>query len=230
MESSADITDELRFYSENASEHNCYSFALRDKSGSYGHPGAASGNHLRTLAPSDITKSLHDDGLLFASGQHGTIPAAKEGLYLIAAVASGPTTTGRRGYHFYRQMPDGSWWHKPGDQAPTNLDSEGNVITNPESAARDYTKGSISGNPSRKSGHDNWQHNYNLFSGYYYVPNQGLNVAAGMLPEEIMESPSMREERQRSEQLAKFAPRNSWFSEFPLRNPLIPDGSGVVKR
>jgi len=39
-------------------------------------------------------------------------------------------------YHWYRQNDDGTWSHKLGESAVTNLDHSGAVITNPETASR----------------------------------------------------------------------------------------------
>jgi len=44
-------------------------------------------------------------------------------------------------YHWYRQDADGSWSHKPGHGDATNVDSIGNVITDPADAARNYGRG-----------------------------------------------------------------------------------------
>lgn len=41
-------------------------------------------------------------------------------------------------YHWYRQNPDGTWSHKPGEQPITNLDASGNLIYDPEIANRQY--------------------------------------------------------------------------------------------
>jgi len=58
--------NELDFYTEHASNYNCYAFALKAKSEIDGHPGSASGNYLRSLVPCDIDSSLRSDGLLSA--------------------------------------------------------------------------------------------------------------------------------------------------------------------
>lgn len=76
-----------------------------------------------------------------------------EGGYLVALVLESETDGD---YHWYRQDEDGYWSHKPGQTEVTNLDASGNLITNPETADRDY--GGI---------------NYQVFSGYYVViPNK----------------------------------------------------------
>jgi hypothetical protein len=195
-----DQSEEIAFYTENAGTYNCYAFALGAKDGTYGHPGAASGEPLKSLGPTEMDAALRNDGLIPAKHEFGEMPEAREGFYLVAAVASLPTSMGRTGvgdYHFYRQMPDGSWWHDPGKLAPVNTDTEGRVITNPELAGRDYTKGTIEGNSSRESGYDTGRANYSVFVGYYYAPDTGLPVAPGSIPQEMMETPEMKKERER---------------------------------
>lgn len=194
----------INFYANRAADYNCYAFALnaRNEGGVFGHPGSTSGNPLKTLNPNDIDSALRGDGLEPAKHEYGQIPQSREGYYLVAAVAAGPGTSGLRDYHFYRQMDDGSWWHDPGKLPPTNLDTEGAEISNPEFASRDYTKGNPSTNPSRKSGYDNYQRNYDTFVGYYYVPNTGLPlVDSGGFSEDVVESPAMRADRMRSEKM-----------------------------
>lgn len=196
--------DEINFYTDNSGTYNCYAFALGAKDGVYGHPGAASGSSLKTLVPTDIDAALRDDGLMKAPHEYGEMPPAREGFYLIAAVATHPVAMGRTGvgdYHFYRQMDDGSWWHDPGRLAPTNVDAENMPITNPELARRDYTTGTAEGNPSRDSGYDNGRANYNVFVGYYYVPDTGLSVAPGMLPLEIIDSLEVQRENEARQRL-----------------------------
>jgi hypothetical protein len=53
-------------------------------------------------------------------------------------------------YHFYRQDNNGLWSHKDGWKLATNKDAKGKLIKSPETANRGY---------------------YNLFCGYYAVPN-----------------------------------------------------------
>ncbi len=39
-------------------------------------------------------------------------------------------------FHWYRKGRNGSWSHKPGSTAVTNLDNSGNFITDPRTADR----------------------------------------------------------------------------------------------
>ena len=69
-------------------------------------------------------------------------------------------------YHFYRQDMDGYWSHKPGKNNVRRRDASGNLITDPETADRNYDgKNDNSNNES-----DN---NYYKFCGYYSVPYDG---------------------------------------------------------
>lgn len=62
-------------------------------------------------------------------------------------------------YHFYRQDADGWWSHKDGSNKVKRVDSEGQPIWNPLTAARDY----------RPRGSDL---NYRNFCGFYCVPRR----------------------------------------------------------
>lgn len=42
-------------------------------------------------------------------------------------------------FHWYRQNPDGTWSHKLGNTAATNLDASGNIIYDPELCDKDYS-------------------------------------------------------------------------------------------
>ncbi len=116
--------------------------------------------------------------------------------YLVAAVSrSKPDPMGHGDYHFYRQMSDGAWWHKSGEQLPRNTDSLGHVIANPMTANRGY---------------------YDIFVGYYYVPENGLPVGFvktttldmdGPLPPDVLASwKVVQESRWKLFQTAPYTP------------------------
>ena len=44
-------------------------------------------------------------------------------------------------YHWYRQNPDGTWSHKRGDTAVTDVDASNRIIWNPDTANKYYTEG-----------------------------------------------------------------------------------------
>ena len=69
-------------------------------------------------------------------------------------------------YHFYRQDYDGYWSHKPGKNNVRRKDASGNLITDPETADRNYDKKDDNSNNES----DN---NYHNFCGYYSVPYDG---------------------------------------------------------
>jgi hypothetical protein len=70
-------------------------------------------------------------------------------------------------YHFYRQDADGLWSHKDGSNKVKRYDAEGNIITNPETAARNY----------RPNG--SFLH-YKDFCGFYCVPRtKPIHLARG---------------------------------------------------
>lgn len=60
----------------------------------------------------------------------------------------------KRDYHYYRLNDEGQWTHKPGYKPSTHLDSDNNIITDPEKASRNYG-GTL---------------NYSDFCGFYCVP------------------------------------------------------------
>jgi hypothetical protein len=65
-----------------------------------------------------------------------------------------------RDYHFYREMPDGTWWHKPGSLPVSKVDDAGNVIRDPLEADRDYVN----------DGAEDSNYNYATFCGFFWVP------------------------------------------------------------
>jgi hypothetical protein len=69
-------------------------------------------------------------------------------------------------YHFYRQDSDGYWSHKPGKEEVRRVDASGNLITDPETADRNYD----TSNDNQNNETDN---NYYKFCGYYSVPYEG---------------------------------------------------------
>ena len=68
--------------------------------------------------------------------------------------------------HFYRQDSDGYWSHKPGKEEVRRTDASGKLITDPETADRNYD----TSNDNQNNETDN---NYYKFCGYYSVPYEG---------------------------------------------------------
>ena len=151
--------------------HNCYTYAV------LGRPDptqvAACGNDTQCTGV-----RFHQPGA--ASGQRGLLSARElrtcptvTSLMRSDSPAITPTTfAGRcppgtskialvvdpgRDYHFYSQMADGWWAHKPGSNQVQRLDGARQPLFNPELAVRDYTS----------QGTDL---NYKDFCGFFCVP------------------------------------------------------------
>jgi hypothetical protein len=138
---------------------NCYAYALNMREGfPPGHklqPGELSGNPLSSLAdvtvPKIIELTIADarmEGYPFYPVSRNTTCGV--GTYKVALVVDP-----NRDYHWYRQNPDGSWSHKRGHTAVTNVDASGRLIWDPEAANRNYGS-----------------YNYSAFGGYFCVGGQ----------------------------------------------------------
>jgi hypothetical protein len=108
--------------------NNCYNYAcniilFNDKS----QPGRASG-YSPSMSCTDVTTAATLDGLQ-------PCPAACRACHPChhkVALVMAPGID----YHWYRQDDTGLWSHKPGRNQARNVDSSGNLITNPEAADR----------------------------------------------------------------------------------------------
>lgn len=143
------------------SSQNCYSYALNYNDG-WLEPGYSirTSSHISSseITEATILRYIEQDseysGFTFESiGKYEVCP---EGTYKIAIVIDRNVDI-----HFYRQNPDGYWSHKRGSNTPTLVDSKGAPIYDPQKAARSY------GN--WLEGVLNWDVNYDIFIGYYYV-------------------------------------------------------------
>lgn len=134
---------------------NCFAFAADDPHGhlnTYGpQPGDRNFQYLRDISVKEITRKVQSDKFQ----PIGDDPRQKAGHYLVyLAVAPG------NDYHWYRQMPDGTWWHKPAPGKPiTNRDYDGKVITDPRTAHR-----------------RNKRYHYEKGGGFFHVPYGGVRV------------------------------------------------------
>jgi hypothetical protein len=91
----------------------------------------------------EVTKASLCEGL---HKRYDCFPASQAPGYLVALViAPGP---GFVDFHWYRQMREGFWGHKPGKTAVRNTDNSGKVITNPATCNRGP---------------------YTIFCGYFYT-------------------------------------------------------------
>lgn len=147
---------------------NCYTYALtlladprsgnRFRMGGM-NPGEFAGSPIGMADISDefkakikieegMTKDLKVLGGSWSVSSENEVP--KLGCYKVALVLS-------RGvdYHWYRQLDNGKWGHKPGRFAATDKDAANNVIYYPNTCNRNYL--SIGGT------------NYNAFIGWYQI-------------------------------------------------------------
>ncbi len=119
--------------------NNCYNYGTNRKQPAApapikAQPGLACGRQYATIDCQDVKNSAICDGLIFiGDAPAGMFPACPNGACLVALVV-GPGDD----YHWYRQNGDGTWSHKPGTTPVTNLDTAGNVITDPRTADRRF--------------------------------------------------------------------------------------------
>jgi hypothetical protein len=131
--------------------HNCYSFFLNLKSQKAvdtckqdlpnedycrrSQPGYASG-YARLKkedfsCPIIMKRTLDDNKHIYRVKKQDTCPTD----YYKGALVVAP----RRDYHYYRQNDDTKYWdHKPGYKPVQHVDSNNNIITDPQMAARNY--------------------------------------------------------------------------------------------
>jgi hypothetical protein len=131
--------------------HNCYSFFLNLKSKKAidtckqdlpnedycrrSQPGYASG-YARLKkedfsCPIIMKRTLDDNKYIYRVKKQDICPAD----YYKGALVVAP----HRDYHYYRQNDDTRYWdHKPGYKPVQHVDSNNNIITDPQLAARDY--------------------------------------------------------------------------------------------
>lgn len=130
--------------------HNCYSYFLNLKDPSaielckktYGkrnicrrsQPGYAS--HYPALKTADfncptiLKRTLADNPYIFKTDKKSVCgPAHYKGAVVVAP---------GRDYHYYRHNDENIWTHKPGYKPSTYLDAKNKIITDPETADRDY--------------------------------------------------------------------------------------------
>ncbi len=111
---------------------NCYNYCTDIPNRTFAQPGSASGHPIASLADcTDAVAGATADGLTPAAG-----PSCAGCCHAVALVV-----WPNRDYHWYRRDADGTWSHKPGRTAATNVDNSSNVITDPTTADRGrYTR------------------------------------------------------------------------------------------
>jgi hypothetical protein len=123
--------------------NNCYNYASNRRTDTFAQPGRGCGKIYTKINCVEVTKASLCDGL---HKQFDCFPASEAPRYLVALViAPGP---GVVDYHWYRQMKEGFWSHKPGETPVRNTDNSGKVITNPATCDRGP---------------------YTIFCGYFYT-------------------------------------------------------------
>ena len=151
---------------------NCYAYAIDKKSSGMIYPGFSDSslgyyeemikNHKYNLDRIEAD-SINKGFTFIPIGRYEICPI---GTYKVAFVLDTVEVEyGRKDYdfHFYRQNPDGTWSHKPGNTAVINYDYQNNVILDPLLADR-HTSQPI--------------YYYDYFVGYYAV--SAINDNANM--------------------------------------------------
>ena len=127
----------------NMSFNNCYSYAMRDINNIYKpNPGMYSDrdeNERHLTSCEDIYSYIKSDypnrKIYIPHEEDNTQQCKKCNFYKVALYVDNED---EKDFHFYRQNHDGYWSHKPGSGPVTNVDAEGNLITDPDKADRNY--------------------------------------------------------------------------------------------
>ncbi len=111
--------------------NNCYNYGCDMPTETYAQPGRAQGIILGAAIMNcpDVTNGAVADGLVRVNCDQGC--GCSECHHQVA-MAIWPNED----YHWYRRDRDGRWSHKMGWSPATNLDSSGNIITDPRTADR----------------------------------------------------------------------------------------------
>jgi len=146
---------------------NCYSYAfdrMEINADKKLQPGELSTGKFNTYDCDEILNKLRNDYNTFNIIQVPKNYKPPCNHYKIALVID--DLGEEQDYHFYRQDEDGYWSHKPGKEEVRRVDASGNLITDPETADRNYD----TSNDNQNNETDN---NYYKFCGYYSVPYEG---------------------------------------------------------
>ena len=175
---------------------NCYAYAMDSRSGhpAGGRPQPGDTSATSTAYPvicASTTKAVVADGapdaILAAprcpyNQQRQQPPPDRAGYYLVALVVTSKPdgydsvdgVVYSNDYHWYRQDDDGTWSHKPGHDVVRNVDAAKLPITNPETAVRRSSDGTVYNSALKKWVPD--VVDYDLFCGYFYVKKGGAKV------------------------------------------------------
>ena len=109
--------------------NNCYNYASDVATSTWAQPGRGSGNQYGNLSGETIRNSAVNDGFDDRNDTAaGIFPDTNSCLMALVAIEN-------LDFHFYRRDSDGTWSHKLGTHAPTNLDNNGQIITDPRTAS-----------------------------------------------------------------------------------------------
>ena len=108
--------------------NNCYNYASNRRTDTFAQPGRATGHQATTMACADVTAAALSDGL---HHRFDCFPDSEKPRWLMALVVAPGYD-----YHWYRKQKEGFWGHKPGGTAARNVDNNGAIVWNPETAAR----------------------------------------------------------------------------------------------
>jgi hypothetical protein len=142
------------------SKGNCYRYAANDPAEcSADHqerPGEYGDMEFLSLTPSSMCEKL----IAFSIEDGMEVEPYSSGDVKVPVVAAFDDKSNQfLDFHWYRQMYDGTWTHKPGYTEVSDMDASGKKITNPKKCNRNY--GEL---------------NYKYFCGYLYVPGGTIDL------------------------------------------------------
>jgi len=108
--------------------NNCYNYASNRRTDTFAQPGRATGHEAQSMACADVTAAALSDGL---HHRFHCFPDSEKPRWLMALVVAPGYD-----YHWYRKQQEGFWGHKPGGTPARNVDNNGAIVWNPETAAR----------------------------------------------------------------------------------------------
>jgi hypothetical protein len=108
--------------------NNCYNYARDWRTDTFAQPGRAHGAQTGTMQCANVTTAAMADGL---KKRCDCLPISEWPRRLMALVIAP-----NQDYHWYREQRGGFWGHKPGSTPARNVDNNGALVVNPETAAR----------------------------------------------------------------------------------------------
>jgi Common central domain of tyrosinase len=108
--------------------NNCYNYASNWRTNTFAQPGRGCGQIYTSLTCSEVTRAALCDGM---HRRYDCFPDSERPRYLVALMV-----WPGRDYHWMRKMKENFWGHKPGSTPVRNVDSSGNVISDPATCDR----------------------------------------------------------------------------------------------